>query len=424
MAARADTSTRRPSDVRFSELPSSIEQLPSLHLLDLSERVSQIADRILRHVKDPFPIEQASAKLDMVLHEEELIKASLRPTDPSSDESISKACAYVRDPLKILTRSQISLVPNTVVSIPRNTRNFVLMTLEESTLKQEPFKAIKELGSGYYGRVDLVETKIGLFALKHPLLRDRSAQLKTEISLLSAEASYLMSFTPHPNIINVEAISYGKIFLEVAREGSLMKMLTSPDLTEELIRKYALDVVEALLHIHAKGCTYKDLKPENVLISEGIAKLCDFGLTTPTSTDKDMRGTADYIAPELSLGIFSQKADVWSLGILLFNMITGKESIYDYESQKETQSDHYQRIALMTRNKPCNEEVVFRGVNKKLMEERDPKGIIRRLITQCLHGDPEQRIALVEVKEALKAAKIASNPPSELELNAISADHN
>jgi serine/threonine protein kinase len=398
MAARADTSTRRPGDVKFSELPSSIEQLPSLHLLDLSERVAQIAERILKHVKDPFPIEEASTKLEMVLHEEELIKASLGSTDPSSYRPISAACSYVSAPLTFLKNSQKKLVPNTIVSMPRNTHKFV-----ETTLEKIFIQTIQHLGSGSFATVHLVKIKNEYFAIKKPSSQDEA------IIALERESSHLMSFNPHPNIINVEAISYGKIFLEFASEGSLKTALESFDLTEELIQKYVLDIIEALIHIHKKGCTYKDLKPENVLISEGRAKLCDFGLATPTSTDKATSGTATHAAPEFTLDIFSQQADVWSLGVLMFNMITGEEEVYN-SHPLETDSQYYNRIALITRNKPCNEEVIFRDVNKGLMEERDPKGIIRRLITQCLHGDPEQRITLDKVKETLEAARTPSNP--------------
>ncbi len=71
---------------------------------------------------------------------------------------------------------------------------------------------------------------------------------------------------------------------------------------------------------------HRDLKPENVLLSNGQVKLADFGWS---NTDNDIRntfcGTPDYLSPEMIRGTgHNEKLDVWTLGVLMFELLTGK----------------------------------------------------------------------------------------------------
>jgi predicted ATPase len=89
-------------------------------------------------------------------------------------------------------------------------------------------------------------------------------------------------------------------------------------------------VCAALEHAHTHGIIHRDLKPENVLIaSDGAAKLTDFGLAhtvaSRLSTEGTIVGTAFYLAPEQALGgEIDQRADLYALGIMLYELVTGK----------------------------------------------------------------------------------------------------
>jgi p70 ribosomal S6 kinase len=98
---------------------------------------------------------------------------------------------------------------------------------------------------------------------------------------------------------------------------------------EELARIYTAEIVSAVAHLHDNGIMHRDLKPENILLdADGHAMLTDFGLAkefNENTRSNSMCGTVEYMAPEIILGRGHDKAaDWWSVGILLFEMLTGK----------------------------------------------------------------------------------------------------
>lgn len=97
---------------------------------------------------------------------------------------------------------------------------------------------------------------------------------------------------------------------------------------------YAAEVVCALEHLHNHLIVYRDLKPEHVMVnSKGHIKLVDFGFAKRFSRNEERRnqmrsytncGTPDYIAPEVLRGVgASFEADIWSLGVLMCEIISG-----------------------------------------------------------------------------------------------------
>lgn len=97
---------------------------------------------------------------------------------------------------------------------------------------------------------------------------------------------------------------------------------------EKRAKFYIAEILLALDHLHKLGIIYRDLKPENVLIGvDGHIKLTDFGVSK-LGANEDLAysfvGTPAYLAPEIVKGFgHSQKVDVWSLGLVLYEMLSG-----------------------------------------------------------------------------------------------------
>ncbi len=113
--------------------------------------------------------------------------------------------------------------------------------------------------------------------------------------------------------------------------GELFFHLSKEDMFQENKAKfYCAEILLALQFLHSKKIIYRDLKPENVLIDyEGHVKLTDFGLAKELKDHIKPKtntfcGTYEYLAPEIiEKKTYNESVDYWSLGILLFEMITG-----------------------------------------------------------------------------------------------------
>uniref|UniRef100_A0A672N268 non-specific serine/threonine protein kinase n=1 Tax=Sinocyclocheilus grahami TaxID=75366 RepID=A0A672N268_SINGR len=138
----------------------------------------------------------------------------------------------------------------------------------------------------------------------------------------------------HPFIVRLHYAfqTEGKLYLilDFLRGGDVFTRLSKEVMfTEEDVKFYLAELALALDHLHNLGIVYRDLKPENILLDEaGHIKLTDFGLSKE-SVDQDKKaysfcGTVEYMSPEVvNRRGHTQSADWWSLGVLMFEMLTG-----------------------------------------------------------------------------------------------------
>ena len=203
------------------------------------------------------------------------------------------------------------------------------------------YRFIKELGHGSYGHVYRCQRILTgeFYACKKfekKLIKNKK-RLKTEINLLKA--------TDHPNIIKLyevfedkkylyfimEECSGGELFQQLAINAKKNKMYTEKDAA-----KLMKQILEAVNYLHYHGVCHRDIKPENILLSSTDEsyqlKLIDFGLSKVLNTMDDIMngevGTLYYMAPEVIMGNYNEKCDVWSSGVILYIMLSGNPPFF------------------------------------------------------------------------------------------------
>jgi serine/threonine protein kinase len=143
----------------------------------------------------------------------------------------------------------------------------------------------------------------------------------------------------HPHVLRVLDVNfvgdYPTVVLERAVGGSLRERMTRGALPVNVVMRIALQAAYALHHMHRHGILHGGLKPENVLFdASGNVRLSDFGLARATERMPDNttsappvyvgRGNPSYMAPEqLHKGELTRASDVYALGILLYELLTG-----------------------------------------------------------------------------------------------------
>jgi serine/threonine protein kinase len=267
------------------------------------------------------------------------------------------------------------------------------------------YRILAKLGEGGMGVVYLAEDerlrrKVALKTLPPALAEDphRLARFEREVKSVAT--------LNHPNIVTIYSVeeAFGRRFFTMEHvEGKTLSQLIRPGgLPLDEFFKLAVPLADALAAAHAKGIQHRDLKPGNVMVnSDGRVKVLDFGLAKlrehevtdamgfhpqTTLTQEGLAiGTLAYMAPEqLRMLATDHRADLFSLGVVLYEMATGHCPFLG-QSTAEV-------ISAILRDQPARtyEE------NAKIPTEID--AILRR----CLEKEPAKRISsAVEVRDAL-----------------------
>ncbi|XP_075704427.1 serine/threonine-protein kinase SBK1-like [Rhinoderma darwinii] len=214
---------------------------------------------------------------------------------------------------------------------------------------QENFHVIQELGDGGFGSVLMVKEKKTdqIMALK---VLDRKKT--TEFTFLM-ELSMSFFVSSHPNIIGTygtafKTCDYFAFTQEVSMGGDLFSLVEpNVGLSEHTIKRCAVQISSALEFIHSKGLVHLDIKLENILVFHKdchCIKMIDFGLSRVKGTiTRSKSGSTSYMAPEMrqltdkDALLVDSTLDVWSFGIVLYSLLTGK---FPWQSAVYTDKDY------------------------------------------------------------------------------------
>ena len=208
-------------------------------------------------------------------------------------------------------------------------------SIQKDFRKKYEYQAL--IGSGAFGKVRLYldrdsrSFKYAIKTIKKNIFKKHSIDsIKREVDILRS--------MDHPNIVKYfetyEDECYLHIVMEYIAGDNLFRVLTDQKgfkFTERTISKIMTCLLKAVLFLHHNGIIHRDIKPENIVFVEPdnfkALKLIDFGLSIQQNAKKDNRrvGTPYYMSPEMVRGNFNYASDVWSIGVILFIMVTGKQ---------------------------------------------------------------------------------------------------
>jgi len=214
------------------------------------------------------------------------------------------------------------------------------------------------------------------------------------------EMEVMKRLNGHPNLITFvdyfESQRYVHIVTEYAKLGDLHGLVSRlGPLTNESARFVTAEILNGLVHIHAHGYVYGDLKPENVLLMENDhVKIADFGASRRVDECKDgapIEGTPIYLPPEVLLGKASNFAtDWWSLGCVVFYLLSGGPPEWVASAREDTFND----IEAVTKG-----TVQFDVKERDVFPEHFPTPA-KRLVLALLAKEPQHRLGyLPEVKQ-------------------------
>ncbi len=277
----------------------------------------------------------------------------------------------------------------------------------------EHYEIQRRLGAGgsgvvYLANDTLLERPVVMKILRAGLLS--AAQMRTTV----LREARLASAIEHPNVCAIyevgEAGDEGFIVMQYVPGKSLDKLIERGPASTQLVLSVGIQIADGLQAAHALGIFHRDLKPQNVMLTDGgLAKILDFGLArrlrpedsgfdpskpamakdaSVAATYTARGGTIRYMAPEQFVtGQSSVQSDVWALGVILYELVSGRHPF------ARPDAEDFQAIRSIQFSDPVDLSELAPGISVEL----------KSVIDKCLEKNPAMRYTSAgEVRDALK----------------------
>ena len=255
---------------------------------------------------------------------------------------------------------------------------------------KKKYKYISTIGNGAFGKVKLyIDRKIKSMKYAIKSIKKDFFNLNSIENILK-EIEILRNLD-YPNIVKYfetyEDENYLHIVMEYIQGDSLYNLLKNNNnqkihFKEKEIKKIILTLLKVVSFLHKKKIVHRDLKLENILFSipndYSSLKLIDFGLSSNFTLKKEkfIVGTPYYMSPEMIEGIYHYKSDLWSIGVILYCLITGK---YPFNGK-----DKNEVFSLINSGK----------YNKKNLNKKNCSIEVKNLIKKIFTVDLNKRISI------------------------------
>ncbi|KAF7315354.1 STE/STE20/YSK protein kinase [Mycena indigotica] len=280
------------------------------------------------------------------------------------------------------------------------------MTTNQQPSVHQLYRRLETVGKGAYGSVhkgiDRAGNIVALKIINLDIESDDVGDIQREVALLT-------QLRDAPNITQYYGCYLDGprvwIVMEFAQGGSalsLMKVSKNGCLEEKYVSIMIREVLVGLSYLHKVPVIHRDIKAANVLVTvTGKVLICDFGvsalLTTTGSKRNTMTGTPYWMAPEVvqTVPAYDTKADIWSLGIMIYEMIKG--------SPPHSNLEPFKVMDLIPRVKP-----------PRLLETEGSKDM-RDCMAHCLKESPSERLPADELSKTKWIKSVAKTPTNVLQ---------
>jgi len=223
--------------------------------------------------------------------------------------------------------------------------NYIMLARGQLTTTYE---VLEKIGEGGYGTVWRARHKPSgqlravKTLLKQGLDEEQREEMLTEVGVLRT--------LDHPNILKVFEVIEDDTSLHIVSElctgGDLFEsVVRAGRIDEHVVAGYMQQILSAVAYCHERGIVHRDLKPENLLLEtntpDAHLKVIDFGTSSRVMPRKHLKGvvgTSYYMAPEVLVGRYNEKCDIWSCGVVMYIFLGGTPP-FPGQSDKEIEAN-------------------------------------------------------------------------------------